>query len=179
MVKNRKWEWVALVIIVSFGLVFAACRPPPTGTNVYSKYGFSFEYPAGVHITEEGLFLPTADENQGMVMWEKADETFGLAWFKTIIWDSEMAEDTIDGAIEGMEAEGGVVELVGGKVTTEMSGFDVMYQLSELTLEGEERNVIVGLWYCEPGTTAFWVIFLVTDAPMPNLGDFLSTFECQ
>lgn len=173
---------IALLLLLGILVVSGvACCPAPTGENIYSRFGFSFEYPAGVHIYEEGLFLPTADENSGLVGWATADEALSLGWWKTIIWDSEMAEDGIDGALETMETDPEVeaFEYIGDKVATSMSGFNVMYQLFEITMWGEERSGIVGIWYCEPGTTAFWATFLVTDASMPYLEDFMLTFRCQ
>ncbi len=170
----------AVLLLLGILLVSGfACCPPPTGTNVYSKYGFSFEYPAGASILEVGLGSPTADEDSGLVSWEKADEALGLGWLKTLIWDSEVEENVIDAGLERAEANADAFELVGGSVTTQMSGFDVMYQLFEITAEGEERNGMIAVWYCEPGTTAFWVVYFVTDSALTHFEDFLSTFECQ
>lgn len=177
--KGRKVGPLALAIIVTFGLVFAACCPAPTGTNVYSKFGFSFEYPAGATLTEAGVYAATADEYSGLVGWEVGDDLFGITWEKSEVWSSELAESYIDFVILGVEQAGGVVELIGGKVTSEMGGFEVTYQLFELAIEGEEYNAIYAIWYCEPGTRVFDAIFLVAGAPLPYLKDFMPTFECQ
>lgn len=171
---------IAVISLLGILLVSGvACCPTPTGTNVYSKFGFSFEYPPGVTLTEEGLYAATADANSGIVSWEVGDDFFGIVWAKMEIWGSEMAELNIDAEILGFEMMGAVVELIGDKVTLEMSGFDVMYQLFEITMEGEEYNGIVGVWYCEPGTRAFNVDFFIAGAPLPYLEDFMSTFSCQ
>lgn len=177
MLKDRIFGSLALVVITTLGLLFSACCPMLTGTNVYSKYGFSFEYPAGAHIYEQGFSSPTPDENSGMVGWETADEVFVLVWFNTTIVDSELAEELIDSQIASLEAQGAA--LIGSNVTTQMGGFDIMYQLFDITMEGKELNGIVSLWYCEPSTTAFWATVLVTDAALAYLEDFLSTFDCQ
>ena len=179
MIKDRSFGSLALVIMVTFGLLFAACCPAPTGENVYSKFGFSFEYPAGVTLIEEGMYAATADEYSGMVSWYMGDDYFGISWEKTELWSSELAEISIDGGILGMEIAGGVIELSGVKVTSSMSGFDVMYQLFNLTVEGEEYNGIIAVWYCEPGARLFGAIFFTGGATLSYLEDFMPTFSCQ
>ena len=38
--------------------------------KTYSNYGFSFEYPEGMSISDKGLFNDTADENSGLIILE-------------------------------------------------------------------------------------------------------------
>lgn len=158
--------------------------PTPTATNVYSKFGFSFEHPPGVTPTEEGIYSATADEDSGMVNWWVGDDVFGLGWFKSEVYTSMVRDMAIDYVFGILESEGAVTEPIGGKVSTQMSGYDVIYQLFGAVVpmtEGKdlEYNGLIALWYCQPGTRVFVAMFFVSGDPLPYLEDFMPTFSCQ
>lgn len=170
--------------MVASGLVFAACCSQGTET-VFSKYGLYFEHPPGARLSEQGLYGATADKYSGQVIWRVGDDVFSIAWERSESWSQELADLRIDNAFSNLELaleeleELEELELIDGKVTSEMSGFEVTYQLFELTAEGEKYNGIYAVWYCEPSARVLDAVFMVSGIPMPYFMDFLYTFRCQ
>ena len=174
---------IVVVILLGVLLIYGlACCPAQTGVNVYSKYGFSFEYPHGVSIVEEGVYSATADDNSGMVAWVAGDGFYGISWEKMGIWNSGMAELSIDAIILDLESVGGVVELIGENVTAPMSGLNVTYQIIKI-VDGEESNGevngIIAEWRCEQSAKILGAVFFVNITPRLHLENFLATFRCQ
>ncbi len=123
-------------------------RPSPL-YNTYSKYGFSFQYPKGMSISERGLLDSVATSASGIVIGEidtGNTEMILVGWTK--IATSPSLDATLGGAFSGMSHASGVTSVVRGDLvhTTETS-YSMEYQYFTITANGKVSYGIYGVWY--------------------------------
>lgn len=118
----------------------------------YSKYGFSFEYPSGMTLSEKGLLESEANDNSGTVVVETKDQDHVLvfvSWVKSpkviSLWHS------LNGAFNSIEGSPGVQNLIRepSETSTMKDGHRMLYQHYTLVSGVETINGIYGVWYDE------------------------------
>jgi len=155
----------------------------PPGYRSYSKYGFTFQYPKGMSISEEGMLESTATSSSGIVLGELSndeDEVITVGWLSAVIApDLEDLKDSLNAGFENMEAEGTPVD-IGQLVTSAKAGHTMIYQYFNATIEGETYYGIGGVWYCDTNDR-FYMLFLMYSEqdPLPKFQQYLDAFICH
>ena len=187
--KSRKTLMAVLLIVIvavaCFGVViwWYSQKPSPTqsqGFNTYSKYGFTFEYPKSMSITERGMLESTATSSSGMVIGELSNGEYEMVlagWLSTVT--APDLEDSLTGGLEGMETEGTTV-VEGQRVNSTTSGHTMMYQYFTATIEGETLNGIWGVWYCDTNDRFYQLGLMYSEQNMlPKFQQYLDSFTCH
>jgi hypothetical protein len=153
--KVKRMVTIAIVVLLSILLISAiGCggketAPAPEEYKTYSKYGFSFEYPKYLSISEEGLLENEANNSSGIVYGTLENdklEDVSIAWMKMVT--PPTLENSMEDAFREMEGSEGVTIVRGDLEETTKAGHRMIYQYFTATSEGEEANGIWGLWYC-------------------------------
>ncbi len=138
---------ISLITVV----LISGCTQTPKSQLTYSKYGFSFEYPKQMMISERGLFENTANDNSGIIVGELkngGNEIILIGWLKSIV--NIKLEPTLEGAFGGMNSSTGVTSLVKGEfVDTTKDGDRMIYQYYNISGENETMYGIYGVWYSD------------------------------
>lgn len=187
--KPRLREWLFLIgLLLGLGIVGIACggeeEREKTATNIYSKYGFSFEYPEESTVTEKGLIENEADENSGIVTIQfGGDEArmFSVSWM--LLAPPELArpgykmEDRLEGAFESMEGSQVFASLDRGElVETHRDGNRMLYQYFTATGDdGQQGHGILAGFYCLESRKLF--SFSTFNTAVSTKQDILRDFE--
>ena len=149
--------------------------------NTYSKYGFSFEYPKGMSISEHGILESTATSGSGKVMGElytdDVEEVVVVVWLTTV--QVPNLEISLNDEFEYLEAEGYDVDR-GQLVTGTKAGHEMKYQYFTAIAEGETVYGIIGFWYCDTNNRLYELCFLYTESStLPKFQQYLDSFVCH
>ncbi len=175
----------------------ASQTPARPDVSVFSKYGFSFEYPTDFLVWHDGLLEENANENSGMIQVAPEEEGFPLfavSWVKTWRWGLEGGLEFGFAGIENCEGVRSVQK--GDFVETTKSehrllykeGHRLLYQYYTATTmtEGEIVYGIVGAFYCDNTQRAFGLLTMqkTTTAvsnqeALDNFKDYLDYFACH
>jgi CubicO group peptidase (beta-lactamase class C family) len=136
-------------LMMLYNIIIPACNDYIPLQETYSKYGFSFDYPSGMTITENGIREESASENSGVVQF-RSEIPFELI---NVIWyTSEEAPDLeafLDELFGIMESGGTEVNNRSPLVTSVKAGHKMVYQPVNITDQGFLITGIVGSWYCD------------------------------
>ncbi len=131
-------------------------QPPPTTTfsTDFSKYGFGFNYPKSLYITETGMFNTEADYESGVVQATSISgiELFQVGWFGVTPSFYELmgeSQELLDASFEGMSSPD--IESInrGNILETIKAGHTVVYQGFTLDVLGIKVGGVVSVFYCD------------------------------
>jgi hypothetical protein len=183
----------AVVAIVVVGIIAAVLilsggkeKPVTPGYERYSKFGFSFEYPEGMTLSEEGALTTSATDYAGIVTGELGHgdnfEVFSVVWLAMTPAPDNLEEDmetffkrahNNDNAVKGK-----MVETT--KAGHRMIRFNYTFTIP---VEGIEGYGTDGAWYCDIDNK-FYILslsFTTTKAldPTPIFLRYLDSFVCH
>jgi hypothetical protein len=156
------------------------------GCETYSNHGFSFEYPKGFPVTEQGLLQSEADNLSGVVM-VAADSTdegyFTVSWIET---DTYSLEGSLEGTLAGILSKEGVASCDRGElVQTSHAGHRVLYRYYAATsVDGEEVHGVMGTFFCDTCHRAYGLSTVASDLiskgrVIQGFQDYLDSFVCH
>ncbi len=160
----------------------------PSEHETYSKYGFSFDFPKGMSMSEQGMLESTATQSSGMVLGLLENGEIEIA---LIGWINTVAEPDLDGALEGalggIKTEGVTDVKVGQLLTTAKAGDTVKYQYFNMTVEDTtifgfavtHKNFygIWGVWYNDATDRFYQLGFLYSEQNvLPKFQQYLDSF---
>ena len=149
--------------------------------NTYSKYGFSFEYPKGMSISEHGILESTATSGSGFVAGELSNdkqEYVRIGWVTMVQFDLELGP-LFDVYLEDMEADLGVDVDKGQLVTSTKSGHEMIYQCFTAATEGETYGILGG-WYCDTNDRFYTLTSLYSEQDvLSKFQQYLDSFVCH
>ena len=190
--KKAMFLGVIVTLILTVSLILPLGCDGEEGTKTYSKYGFSFEYPATFSVTEMGLLESEANDNSGMVQVgvENGEiEIFQVTWGVTVIEPDEL-EDRLVGGLEGgfeaFETEEGVESVERGElVESTQAGHLMFYQcyVATFTVEGKVYGVI-NCFYCDENSKFFSLMTMdstisTTPDALEDFQSYLDSFVCH
>ena len=188
---------VTLLLMVTFmfpvGCTEEAVSPStPTEFKLYSKYGFSFEYPKGFTVTEMGMLENEATDASGIVQVGVENdeiEIFQTAWIKMVQTMFDAAGDlqsSLKDSFTGMETTEGISSVERGElVESTKAGHQMFYQYYTMTtIEGDKAYGIVSIFYCDKSQEVFQLMTInnTTSTKQDVLDDFqnyLDSFVCH
>lgn len=132
--------------------------PMPTEFRIFSKYGFSFEYPKDFRVSEEGLWENEANDNSGIVQVEaqEEDKLFRVEWEKTFEPDLEFNLAVWLLRIERFEEIVSFTRSQFQVVETTKAGHKMLSQLVLATFsDGDRVCGVVGVFYCDKSQKMF------------------------
>ena len=151
---------------------------PKSGYEKFAAYGFSFEYPAYMYLTISGLLELNANEDSGMVIVTKVDES----QLCLVGWVAPAYPRDIDLALEegftNMEQENVVL---GQKVTSTFEGHEIKYQSYRVEIEARSYRGVLSYWNCDVDERVYTVNYLILGDvdPIPLFSEFLESFICH
>jgi hypothetical protein len=182
--KNRLA--ILLIIIVAAAAVIGFIwwyigRTPERERERYSKFGFSFEYPQGMEISEVGLEGEgTATSSSGALLGDLTNddiEFIKLSW-QTIEPAPEL-EDSLNKSFQGIEAEGAYVEKGQLVTSAQVDGHDMIYQYFTASVETLTFYGITGVWYCDTNNKSYEFILMHTQQDvLPKFQQYINSFAC-
>ncbi len=162
-------------------------QPPPTTFSTdFSKYGFGFNYPQSLYITEMGMFDTEANYESGMVQATTISgiELFQVAWFGSTLSFYELMGDSqelLDATFESMSMPG--IESInrGNILETTKAGHLVVYQNYTFELLGERIGGVVSIFYCDVSERVYQLITIsdstsTTQEAIEYFQSYLSSF---
>jgi len=156
----------------------------PPGYEVYSKYGFSFQYPRDMTISELGLLETIATNHSGMVVGELTNDRYEAiltGWIETDVAAGEYDLDTaLERGFQGMEQTGGWTNLERGEmVETTKARHPMIYQHFNITIVGEAFYGIIGVWLCDTSQRLYQLHLIYSEEdPLPTYQRYLDSFVC-
>ncbi len=129
----------------------------------FSRYGFSFTYPAGYFLKEIGLLEQHPNDASGEIKGGKDNKQgltfnmFSIAWIKTVRFDLEAALNK--GLKETLKTPLARNYQAGRVMDTEKAGHRLLYQSFSVTSsKGERFSGIVGTFHCTRRDKAFIIM---------------------
>lgn len=175
---------LACIIVIVIVSVWWYTQPaPPTDEyETYSKYGFSFEYPTAMTMSEQGLLENTATDSSGIVVGELKNDEHELifaGWLNTVV--APDLEVSLEGAFGGMVQSEGTTNLERGElVEATKAGHAMIYQYYTVTIEGEAFHGIYGVWYCETNQRFYQFNLMSTEEDtLPTYQRYLDSLVCH
>ncbi len=182
---------VILVVVIVAGvlggyIVYSRLRPgtqvsstSSPGFNTYSKYGFSFQYPSGMTITESGLLDSVATSTSGIVSGEKLGSSYEfvlVGWTRSV--NSIPLDATLNGAFSGMSQAQGVTSVVKGQqAETSKAGYRVLYQYFTITSTDRNASGVYSVWYSTGGQRLYQLaVMYYSQNVFPIYQRYLSSF---
>lgn len=182
---------ILLVLILYSGSIQIDGNSQPNEINLtekYSKYGFSFRYPKGMEITEEGLIKEYPDNTSGAIFGEyhpnEKDVLFiGISWEKkkppsSYEEERKLLNANIDDFLEGMMEEGmKIIKKEKGEI--KINNKRVIYQ--EYFLEYPDRKLygVIGYFYCYKNRKSYgFNLNYSRNNSLILLKEFLRSFDC-
>ena len=147
----------------------------PTLYNTYSKYGFSFEYPKGMVISESAT--SSSGQVSGQLFAEDSTEGVVVKWLAIFL--APYLEFTLNDEMEHLEAGGYDVDR-GQIVTSTKAGHEMMYQYFTATSEVETAYGIFGVWYCDINDRLYELCFMSSESDvLSKFQQYLDSFVCH
>ena len=190
--KTKKAMFLGVILLLTFSLTLPfGCTgdtgaPTFTEFRTFSKYGFSFEYPKQMTLTEEGhpLFGGEASETSGFLSGRRDNhdhEIIWLSWVEVAEGGAVMLEPGLAGLRESMMQIESYTELViGDVIESELCGHRMIYQTFSYKLDGDQVYQVVGTWYCDR-SQRFWqlaVLYSEEDV-LPVFQRYIDSFMCH
>lgn len=169
----------AVVALVAVGVIAAVLILPATPRyKTYSKFGFSFEYPKNMTLSENGAF-----EWGSVMVTSSNDELQTLS----VIWVTMMAPENIPEYLENrlevfLEKLGpGWENFVRGKIVkTTKAGHQMAYQNYTATMHDTGFSGIVGNWFCDTNDRYYQLWLLSSEENiLPIYQRYLDSFICH
>jgi CubicO group peptidase (beta-lactamase class C family) len=180
--------------VIALGLIIVAVvtsaylylnTTPARDYETYSRFGFSFEYPEGMELREEGMggigiATITAGIVQGTLVKNMVPEIIGAIW---IPYESApLLEDVLDMAFTQL-GEGNVVESRGDLVSTLKEDYEMLHQDFIMNEGGMPISGIAGTWYDTLAERVYLTFYLTLPTAVPDrellrrFDRFVSSFE--
>jgi len=158
----------AVAVFVAVALCLAGCgstgeAPDPGGQKLFSKYGFSLDYPDGYHVTEGGLLEAEANDVSGMLRLKGGGEggsDFSLVWV-TITAPPEESEGWLESVEDDFfagirKAEAGARLEKSERIEAVETGYRVLYRCYALHYPGGAvARGVAGSFYCDEAGKLF------------------------
>lgn len=177
----------ACIIVVVMVSVWWYTQPaPPTDEyETYSKYGFSFEYPTDMTMSEQGLLENTATDSSGIVVGELNNDELEIifaSWLNTVT--APDLEVSLEGAFAGMAQSEGTIDRSnlerGELVEATKAGHAMIYQYYTVTIGEEALHGIYGVWYCETNQRFYQLNLMCTEEDtLPIYQRYLDSLVCH
>jgi hypothetical protein len=178
---------IAVVAVVVVGIIAAVLilnrgkeNPVKPGYAKYSKFGFSFEYPENMYITER----TGSTESWGQVvvsrlLEDNKFEQVSVGWMITEKPSLEVLKAVLENSYSAMEA-GGATDIVRGTmVETTKAGHQMIYQdYSETHII--RLNGVGGIWYCDDKNRLYALDVTSTESDILSIYQrYLDSFVCH
>jgi CubicO group peptidase (beta-lactamase class C family) len=167
---------IAFIIIASASLIYFSSTP--AGFETYSRFGFSFEYPEGMELWEQGMGgvgIPTITAGivQGTLVTDMVPEIIGVIWFQS---ESELIlEDVLDMAFAQF-GEGNLVESRGRLVSMLKGDYEMLRQSFSMN-EGETLiSGVAGTWHDSYAERIYLTIYMTLPTAVPS-GEQVKRFD--
>ena len=175
---------IAVAIIVSsIGLYIWYNRTPTVEYERYDGFGFSFDYPEGMELSEFGLdgsdiASVSSGVVQGMTTAE-VPELIGVIWFHNDL--APVFEDVLDEAFTQL-GEGTEVDEREELVASTKDGYDMLTQSFTLFIGEDEARGMVGTWFDDSAKRTYLVFHiraptLSQDKVETDFNGLLGSFE--
>lgn len=154
MKKKTITGLTAITVIVVF-VLFTGCFGDKG--NTYSKFGFSFDYPAGMKIEEKGypFFSVEANAEAGVLYFKKSQLRIDVSWVTLEDVDRSYIEKQIDAYLSGRRE--GINFYQGDPIESKHMGHTVLgTRFVTQGVEGILLNVTVS-WYCDSSKRLFMI----------------------
>jgi len=139
--------------------IFPACIE--TLVERYSKYGFSFDFPIGMTIRENGFREESVSRVSGHVQFRFDYPLENV----NLMWDTVESVPELEVVLEDLFtwAEGGGIEVneKGPLIVSMKDEHEMVYQHVNITEQGLQLTGVVGSWYCDE-TDRFYMFNYVT-----------------
>ena len=153
-------------------------------TETYSNYGFSFKYPSGMKITEEGVLEKIPSENSGAISGKISPK--GLYHVIAIVWvrrETFNADESISRFFDSMEKKGVRFVNKGSRGEMVHRGHKTTYQTYEAYANVKGPNHLYGVvsvWYCNQ-TKKMYSLQVIHDkrSVLPLFQEYLDLFVCH
>ncbi|MEE8471478.1 MAG: hypothetical protein V3S51_09130 [Dehalococcoidia bacterium] len=170
--KNALSLGIILLLIVSL-VSLVGC----TDTySIFSKYGFSFQYPSDFTATEFGIEEEEANDTSGAVQVRAENggaRGFQVSWMETWLYGLEYS---LQNAFAGMEKAEGIEGVDASELLEgEKDGHQMLYQYYTLTTNKGDKayGIAAAFYYSEShklftlvttnSTVSTWIPLLITD----------------
>lgn len=144
----------------------------------YAKFGFSMDYPSGMHAEEHGIgWQGTASEASGLIQFHYGAspfETIGVQW--DTVEGSPDLKAVLDDFSAGIERLGAEVNEVGQPVSAMKDDHALIYQSFEVNERGYTYPGVIGAWYCDE-TGRVYLLYFATIPELAKRIDPLTEFE--
>jgi len=162
--------------VLLYRFIIPACNEYVPLQETYSKYGFSFDYPSGMTIGENGFREESTSETSGVVQF-RSDLPFEII---NVVWDTaETAPELevfLDELFTMMESEGTEVNNRGPLVASGKDDHEMVYQRANITDQGILFTGIVGSWYCDEADRIY-TGYYITLPEFSTQQDLLTEFQ--
>jgi hypothetical protein len=181
--RSKRTLAIFMIAIVGFaaGITLVwwnSQRTPEEEFKLYSNYGFSFEYPKDMEISQN-----TSAMDSGTLLGELGNgelELIRVGWF-TIELPPDL-EISLNMSFLNLEAEGLTIEKGQLKSHTTVDGHEMLYQsFTATSAEAVTFQGISGVWYCDTSIRSFdFVLMLMNSEQDINLRfqQYISSFTC-
>ncbi|MGP8322627.1 MAG: PGF-CTERM sorting domain-containing protein [Methanosarcinaceae archaeon] len=173
---------LTLMFVLAIPLVFVQEAQAITLDKTYSNFGFSFKYPKGMSLSENGMIDARANDDSGMIIGELEGHILEVCWMKMagISPTNFMPEIVIENTFSGMETVEGTIIDRGKKGETTVNGHKIIYQQFDASIEDISFNGVVGLWYCNESEKQFILLPMSEELDAFSLfNDYLGSFVCN
>ena len=160
---NVKTLAVGVIIVVTATSAYIFLNTPRAQYETYSRFGFSFEYPEGMEIGEEGMggigiATIAAGIVQGTLIENDTPEIIGVIWIP--FESSPILEEFLDQAFSQF-GEGNEVESRGTLMSTKKGDYDMLRQDFTMSEGGNLISGVAGTWY-NPLAERVYLTFYLT-----------------
>lgn len=154
-----------------------------TEFKTHSKYGFSFEYPKEMSISEKGLLNETANENSGMLVLTNRLKNKNVV----VVWvyknQPSPLEDTLATALAEIKNIDGITDIIRENVVeTTKLGHRMIYQPMRYKSYGSEVYGFYGLWYCNESQRQYYLsveVYETKEIANSLFQRYLDSFICH
>jgi hypothetical protein len=142
----------------------------------YSKYGFSFQYPLGMTVSDQG-----ATDNSGIAAFELKNDRHELV---AVSWSRQVVPDlwaSLDKALKEIAEMGCMTEFERGELgETTMGGHQMIQQNFIIVSNGEKLFGIYGVWYCTANQKLYLLnVYSNQGNDVPIFQRYVDSFVCH
>ena len=167
---------LSIIIVAIASLIYFSSDPARFET--YSRFGFSFEFPEGMELWEQGLGgvgIPTITAGivQGTLVTDMVPEIIGVIWFQS---ESEpILEDVLDMAFSQL-GEGNTVESRGNLVSTSKGDHEMLRQSFSMNEGDALISGVAGTWHDSFAERIYLTIYMTLPTAVPS-GELVKRFD--